>query len=135
MLGYSPIKLADIANSNLQPALPAAPSDDLFSFAETKKSSKELDVSAIPLEVLAEYAAEDADVTWQIAAKIRPLLDGQEKVCDEIECPLLPVLVRMEMEGIAIDPAALVEISGQLQQRINELSVSIAKHGRRRQAR
>ncbi|WP_035614439.1 DNA polymerase I [Haloferula sp. BvORR071] len=131
MLGYSPIKLADIANSNLQPALPAAPSDDLFSLAETKKSSKEFDVSSIPLEVLAEYAAEDADVTWQIAAKIRPLLDGQEKVCDEIECPLLPVLVRMEMEGIAIDPAALVEISGQLQQRINELSVSIAKHAGR----
>jgi DNA polymerase-1 len=131
MLGYTPIKLADIANSNLQPALPAAPTDDLFAFAEAKKPSKEMDISAIPLETLAEYAAEDADVTWQIAEKLRPLLDGQEKVCNEIECPLLPVLVRMEMEGIAIDPAALVEIGGQLQARINELSVSIAKHAGR----
>jgi len=132
MLGYTPVKLADIANSNLQPPLPAAPTDDLFAFAEaTKKPSKDLDISAIPLETLAEYAAEDADVTWQIAEKLRPLLEGQEKVCHEIECPLLPVLVRMEMEGIAIDPAALVEIGGQLQERINELSVSIAKHAGR----
>ncbi|MCW1912210.1 DNA polymerase I [Luteolibacter sp. GHJ8] len=132
MLGYSPIKLAEIAASHLQPDLATAPnSDDLFSFAETNKKSKELDVAAIPLETLAEYAAEDADVTWQIAEKLRPLLDGQEKVCHEIECPLLPVLVRMEMEGIAVDPAALVEIGGQLQQRINELSVSIAAHAKR----
>ena len=131
MLGYSPIQLADIANSHLQPPLPGPPSDDLFSFAETKKISKELDVSAIPVEVLAEYAAEDADVTWQLAEKLRPLLDGQERVLHEIECPLLPVLVRMEMEGIEVDPAALVEIGGQLQQRIDELSVSIAKHAGR----
>ena len=131
MLGYSPIKLADIANTNLQPPLPGPPTDDLFSFAETKKNSKELDISAIPLETLAEYAAEDADVTWQLAERLRPLVDGREKVLHEIECPLLPVLVRMEMEGIAVDPAALVEIGGELQKRIDELSVSIAKHARR----
>ncbi|MCW1885826.1 DNA polymerase I [Luteolibacter flavescens] len=124
MLGYTPVKLADIAS-----AAPAAgASDDLFAFAETKKASKELDIAAIPLATLAEYAAEDADVTWQIAGKLAPLLDGQEHVFREIECPLLPVLVRMEMEGIAIDPGALVEIGSQLQQRIDELSRTIATH-------
>ena len=130
LLGYTPIKLADIANSNLQPPFPAAP-DDLFTLAAVKKTSKDLDLSAIPLETLAEYAAEDADVTWQIAAKLRPLIDGQETVLHDIECPLLPVLVRMEMEGISVDPAALVEIGGQLQQRIDELSGTIAKHAGR----
>ncbi len=130
MLGYTPIKLADIANTNLQPPLPA-PAEDLFSMAETKRAGKELDISAIPLETLAEYAAEDADVTWQLAEKLRPLIEGQEKVLHDIECPLLPVLVRMEMEGIAVDPSALVEIGGQLQQRIDELSRSIAKHAGR----
>ncbi|TAE77082.1 MAG: DNA polymerase I [Verrucomicrobia bacterium] len=128
MLGYSPIKLADIASSS--PATPAA-SDDLFAFAEVKKASKQLDITAIPLATLAEYAAEDADVTWQLAEKIRPLLDAQQHVFQDIECPLLPVLVRMEMEGIAIDPAALVEIGGQLQQRIHELATSIATHAGR----
>ncbi|HEY1121902.1 MAG TPA: DNA polymerase, partial [Haloferula sp.] len=124
MLGYTPVKLADIANAAPSPAA----SDDLFAFAETKKASKELDMASIPVATLAEYAAEDADVTWQIAGKLRPLLDGQEHVFSNIECPLLPVLVRMEMEGIAVDPKALVEIGGQLQQRIDELSKSIAGH-------
>ncbi len=128
MLGYTPIKLADIANA-AKPE-PAA-QDDLFSLAETKKASKDLDIAAIPLETLAEYAAEDADVTWQLAEKLRPLLEGQEHVFRDIECPLLPVLVRMEMEGIAVDPGALVEIGSQLQQRIDELSTSIAAHAGR----
>jgi DNA polymerase I len=127
MLGYTPVKLADIASATPSPAA----SDDLFAFAETKKASKDLDIAAIPLATLAEYAAEDADVTWQIADKLRPLLDGQEHVFRDIECPLLPVLVRMEMEGIAVDPAALVEIGGQLQQRIDELSRSIGTHAGR----
>jgi DNA polymerase-1 len=129
LLGYTPIKLADIANVAAA-SLPQA-SDDLFAYAEVKKASKDLDITAIPLPVLAEYAAEDADVTWQLAEKLRPLLDGQQHVFQDIECPLLPVLVRMEMEGIAIDPAALIEIGGQLQQRIDELTKSIAIHAGR----
>jgi DNA polymerase-1 len=127
LLGYTPVKLADIASAAPSPAA----SDDLFAFAETKKASKDLDMTAIPVATLAEYAAEDADVTWQIAGKLAPLLDGQEHVFRNIECPLLPVLVRMEMEGIAVDPGALVEIGSQLQQRIDELSRSIGTHAGR----
>ena len=129
MLGYAPIKLADIAKP------PTTETDsgagDLFAHAETKKATKDLDITAIPLATLAEYAAEDADVTWQLAEKLRPLLDGQEHVFRDIECPLLPVLVRMEMEGIAIDSGALREISEQLQERIDELSTSISEHAGR----
>jgi DNA polymerase I len=129
MLGYKPIKLAEIANP--QSAIAKPPSDDLFAFAETQKASKDLDIAAIPVAILGEYAAEDADVTWQLSETIRPMLAGQERVLHEIECPLLPVLVRMEMEGIAIDPAALIEIGGQLQIRIDELTASIAIHAGR----
>ncbi len=129
LLGYKPIKLLDIANPPSATHHPQ--SDDLFAFAETKKASKELDIAAIPVAVLGEYAAEDADVTWQLSETLRPMLAGQEKVLHDIECPLLPVLVRMEMEGIAIDPAALVEIGGQLQLRIDELTKSIAVHAGR----
>ncbi|MCW1923435.1 DNA polymerase I [Luteolibacter arcticus] len=122
MLGYTPVKLREIASAIPSPEA----SEDLFAFAETKKASKNLDIAAIPLATLAEYAAEDADVTWQIAEKLRPLLDGQQHVFRDIECPLSPVLVRMEMEGIAVDRNALSEIGVQLQQRIDELSLSIA---------
>ncbi len=131
LLNYSPVKLHDLvaAVSNRQ----AEPSEDLFSFAQKTKVSKELDVTSIPLEKLAEYAAEDADVTWQIAAKLRPGLDesGQVRILREIEGPLLPVLVRMEMEGIAIAPAALGEIGGELQQQIDQLAKSIQHHAGR----
>ncbi len=130
LLGYTPVKLAEIS----QPAAkPEAASLDLFAHAEKTKASKDLDITAIPLTVLAEYAAEDADVTFQLARKIRPLLkqSGQELILHEIEGPLLPVLVAMEMEGIAIDPAALTVIGDELQIQIEELAKSIHQHADR----
>ena len=127
LLGYTPVKLADIATAPLDDSA----QDDLFDFAETKSTkSKDLDIASIPLETLAEYAAEDADVTFQLSEKLRPLLkeSGQKKIFSEIEAPLLPVLVQMEMEGIAIDPDALVSIGADLQQSIDELAKSIEAH-------
>ncbi|QTN32744.1 DNA polymerase I [Akkermansiaceae bacterium] len=128
-LGYTPVKLADVAA--IFGRRPEEQSDDLFDFAEKKATkSKDLDMLSIPLETLAEYAAEDADVTFQLAAKLRPLLkeSGMEKIFTEIEAPLLPVLVRMEMEGIAIDPEALITIGADLQQTIDQLAKSIEQH-------
>lgn len=132
LLGYTPVKLADVAAVSNREAQPSS-AGDLFDFAETKKASKDLDIAAIPLAVLAEYAAEDADVTFQLAQKIRPLLaeSGQESILHEIESPLLPVLVGMEMEGIAIDPAALSSIGDELQIQIDELAKSIHVHADR----
>lgn len=128
LLNYSPIKLADIASQN--DVQESSGSDDLFAFAAKGKSAKELDVAAIAIEKLAEYAAEDADVTLQLAQKIRPLLAdcGQQKIYDQIEGPLLPVLTRMEMEGIAIDTGALASIGIELQQQIDRLAQSIQQH-------
>jgi len=130
LLGYTPVKLADISKPAAEPE---AASFDLFAHAEKTKASKDLDIAAIPLAVLAEYAAEDADVTLQLARKIRPLLEqsGQATVLEEIESPLLPVLVAMEMEGIAIDPAALTVIGDELQIQIDELVKSIHRHADR----
>ncbi len=132
LLGYTPVKLADVAAASNRQVTPVS-DGDLFAFAETKKASKDLDIAAIPLTILAEYAAEDADVTYQLAQKIRPLLkqSGQETILHEIEGPLLPVLVAMEMEGIAIAPAALTVIGDELQIQIDELVKSIHRHADR----
>ncbi|GAA5481690.1 DNA polymerase I [Haloferula sargassicola] len=123
LLGYSPIKLADIAESPVA----AQEQDDLFTLAAQKAKTKELNVAAVPLEKLAEYAAEDADVTFQLAEKLGPLLveAQQEGVLEQIEAPLLPVLVRMEMEGIRMDPDALAEIGGTLGERIETIGIQI----------
>lgn len=81
----------------------------------------------VPLEQLAEYAAEDADVTWQLHETLIPLLKerGQEKVFYEIESPLLPVLVDMECAGIRIDSAALAEFSQQLEKQMVTLEARV----------
>ena len=130
LLGYTPVKLADIAKPNAELA---DGSDDLFAHAEKTKATKELDIASIPLETLAEYAAEDADVTFQLAARLRPLLAEtcQEKILSGIEAPLLPVLVRMEMEGISVDSDALGTIGGELQEQIDSLARSIHTHAGR----
>lgn len=129
LLGYTPVKLTDVAA--IFGRRPDEQSEDLFSFAEAKATkSKDLDMESIPLATLAEYAAEDADVTFQLAAKLRPVLaeSGMASVFSEIESPLLPVLVRMEMEGIAINPSALKDIGVDLQQSIDQLAKSIEAH-------
>jgi DNA polymerase-1 len=125
LLGYSTIKLKDIAAPATE--TPSAAPDDLFAYAEKTKTSKELDMRAIPLEKLAEYAAEDADVTLRLSRTIRPLLEesGQDIILRDIESPLLPVLVRMEMEGIAVDTASLDVIGAELQEQIDALAESI----------
>ena len=131
LLGYSTVKLAHISKPTEEIVDPET--TDLFSLAEKTLASKNLDISAIPLAVLADYAAEDADVTYQLAGKLRPLLaqSGQEVIFREIEGPLLPVLVAMEMEGILIDPAALTVIGDELQIQIDEQVMSIHRHAGR----
>ncbi len=130
LLGYAPVKFAEVAALAKRQAPPPSASDDLFEFAAAQQSALEIDVAAIPLADLAEYAAEDADVTWQLADKLRPLLtaSGQHSVMRDIEGPLLPVLVRMEMEGIAIDIGSLKFIGDELQLQIDALAASIQQH-------
>lgn len=81
---------------------------------ETKKDK--IHMTSVPLDKLSDYACEDADVTLQLRGVLEPLLqkNGLTKSLTEIECPLIPVLVEMEANGIALDTAALEEISGRL---------------------
>ena len=73
-------------------------------------------MSDVPVERVAEYAAEDADITLQVAAVIEPDIEkqGVSSVCYKVECPLIPVLVDMEYEGIRLDTEALEKYSHQL---------------------
>ena len=73
-------------------------------------------------ELVSEYAAEDADVTWQLRGKLEPLLKekGQERVFYEVEAPLISVLVDMEFEGVRVDAAALAEFALQLSKEMAE---------------
>ncbi|MDA7880685.1 DNA polymerase I [Akkermansiaceae bacterium] len=122
LLGYSPVKLVDLFTASQEP------DDDLFAAAAKKKAAKgDLDPSEIPLAKLAEYAAEDADVTIQLYHALKPLLDEQKllPLWETIEGPLLPVLVAMEAEGITVDQEVLDEVGSILTERIGRLSKEI----------
>ncbi len=78
-----------------------------------KKGKNQLSMRQVPLEDIKEYAAEDADVTFQLKQNFSPILDKAEtkKLFDEIEIPLIPVLAAMELEGINLDVPYLKEMS------------------------
>ncbi|MEO1615511.1 MAG: DNA polymerase I [Planctomycetota bacterium] len=91
------------------------------------KGKDQKSMADVPLEQLAEYACEDADVTFQIAQILKSVVKERDasQVCDEVECPLIPVLVDMEYNGITLDTASLQEYATTLQTEIDQLERSI----------
>ncbi len=86
-----------------------------------------LDVAAESPETIAEYAAEDADITWQLAAVLRPLLEekGLHRVFFDIESPLLPVLAAVERAGFLVDVKVLLHLSQDLAKLLRTLETDI----------
>ena len=87
------------------------------------KGSKQKTFNQIDLEVAAFYAAEDADITLRLHQAIWPKIDTTPELVSifkDIECPLIPVLAKMEQTGALIDPELLhiqsSEIAGKLQE-------------------
>ena len=73
------------------------------------KGAKQISMGSVAVDVVCEYAAEDADVTLKLKQKLYPLLEQQEMVdlYDRVEEPMIRVLVDIEYEGVAIDVEAL----------------------------
>ncbi|MBS1206799.1 MAG: polymerase [Proteobacteria bacterium] len=88
------------------------------------KGKNQLTFNQIDLEQAGRYAAEDADVTLQLHLKMWPELQknaGPLNVFLNIEMPLVPVLSRIERNGVNIDPAVLHKHSEELTLRLAEL--------------
>ncbi|MEE3257806.1 MAG: DNA polymerase I, partial [Candidatus Latescibacterota bacterium] len=87
-----------------------------------QKDEEQLTLLQVPVAEVAEYACEDADITWQLAAVLRPKIEemGQAQVFYGIEGPLLPVLVDMEHQGIRVETEALNALSRQFQDSIEQ---------------
>lgn len=92
-----------------------------------EKGPQQKSLRDVPIDQVAEYACEDADVTLQVANIVRPEIEkqGVSEVCNQVECPLIPVLVDMEYEGIRLDVEALKRYSKKLEQEIEELRDAI----------
>jgi DNA polymerase I len=78
-----------------------------------KKGKNQGTMRDVPLEQITEYAAEDADITFQLKECFEPLLTKREvkRVFEEVENPLMQVLVDMEFEGVKVDEQFLNEYS------------------------
>lgn len=92
-----------------------------------ERGTEQLNMRDVPIEKVGEYACEDVDVTLQVCEVIKPDIKKREvdQVCHEVECPLIPVLVDMEFEGIRLDSDALHRYSQELHNEIVELQSKI----------
>jgi len=92
-----------------------------------KKGKGQGSMRDVPLTEITEYAAEDADITWQLKQALDIELDKDHlvKLFKEIESPLIPVLTQMEIEGINLDVDALKTFSKELGKDIEQLEKKI----------
>ncbi len=91
------------------------------------KGAKQIGFSEVHLESAAPYAAEDADVTLQLHHSLWPQLEklpGLRRVYEEIEQPLVPVLLDMEHRGVLIDTDMLHAQGHEIANRLMELEQS-----------
>ncbi len=87
-----------------------------------KKGKNQITMRQAPIDQVKDYAAEDADITLQLADYLAPHLEknGLRELYDTIEGPLVPVLVDLEHAGVRIDVPYLEKYSA-------ELAIEIAK--------
>lgn len=85
-----------------------------------EKKKEAICMSDVPIEALSDYACEDADLALQLRGVFEPLLQKNYLTASlsEVEAPLIPVLVEMEANGIALDASALSEIAKKLDSQI-----------------
>jgi DNA polymerase-1 len=94
-----------------------------------KKGKGQGTMRDVEIEKIKEYASEDADITLQLKEKFAPLLKEKdvEKVFNEVDTPLIKVLLDMEFEGIKIDTDFLKNYSVVLEKLAKEAEESVYK--------
>ncbi|MGB5519798.1 MAG: DNA polymerase I [Gammaproteobacteria bacterium] len=88
------------------------------------KGAKQLTFNQIDLVQAGPYAAEDADITLQIHQKLSAQLQSEKKLMSvyrDIELPLLPVLKKIERNGVKVDVPMLRKQSEQLAKQILDI--------------
>ncbi len=89
--------------------------------------AKQLSMAQVDIKQSADYACADADMTLRLAALFQIELgkQGLEKLFNEVEMPLVPVLLLMETNGVALDTGMLGDMSQHLGKQITDLEERI----------
>ena len=98
------------------------PIEALIGSGRTQRNMADLE----PKEIV-DYACEDADVTLRLYPILKEEMEKYEvtSVFTHIEMPLLPVLARMERNGVRLDTAALEETGRNFTERMQQLETDI----------
>jgi len=93
------------------------------------RGKNQLNMSQVPLEKIAEYAAEDADITWQLKTILETQIveNNLQELFYEIEMPLVRVLAQIERNGMLIDDFALAQSSQVLTDTMRQIEREIQK--------
>ncbi len=88
---------------------------------------KQISMDQVAIADAASYAAADADVTLRLMKRQEPQLKelGLRKLLDEVDMPLVPVLLDMELAGVKIDADFLREMSQRLEKRLNAIEKDV----------
>jgi DNA polymerase-1 len=94
------------------------------------KGAKQISMSQVEIARAAEYACDDADITGRLAGLFEPDLKrlGLWSLFADVELPLVPVLVAMERNGIALDTELLNQMSQRLGKQLLKLEGDIYDH-------
>ncbi len=84
---------------------------------------KQVTMDEVPIPQVAEYACEDADVTWRLAEVLGSELEreGAQSLFHDLEMPLVPVLGAMEERGIRLDTELLAEFGTTMEKELEKL--------------
>jgi DNA polymerase I len=120
LLGEKALTLKSLAFSRL--AVEMTPITDLIG-----TGAKQISMAQVDIKRAAAYAGADADMTLRLAQVLEKDLAGQGlmKLFDGVEMPLVPVLLDMETNGIAVDTSILGEMSRSLHEQIEALRQKI----------
>jgi len=88
---------------------------------------KQISMSQVDVKQAADYSCADADITGQLAELFRPELhqQGLWRLFSEVEMPLVPVLVAMERNGVALDTELMKQMSHRLGEQLLKLEREI----------
>ncbi|MFQ5771819.1 MAG: DNA polymerase I, partial [bacterium] len=91
------------------------------------KGKKQVSMAELSVEQVARYACEDADITFRLQKLFEPQLknSGIYDLFQQLEIPLIYVLMDMEKAGVALDLKFLAEMSQSMEKQLDRLVASI----------
>jgi len=91
------------------------------------KGKKQITFDMVDTQVAADYAAEDADITWRLWGYFEGQMTDAElrRLYEQVEIPLIEVLAEIEFNGVCLDVRSLKKLNSKLTGRMDELVAEI----------